>query len=49
MKKLELWLEELAQEMTAKEQAAIEEPILQQEIQALKKRLKNCENRATDI
>lgn len=37
LEKLELWLEELTQEMAAKEQAAIEEPILQQEIQALKK------------
>lgn len=40
LEKLELWLEELTQEIAAKEQAAIEEPILQQEIQALKKDLK---------
>lgn len=40
LEKLEQWLEQLTQEMAAKEQAAIEEPILQQEIQALKKELK---------
>lgn len=38
--KLEKWLEALTQEIAAKEQAVIEEPILQQEIQALKKELK---------
>ncbi|MEA0553865.1 AAA domain-containing protein [Lysinibacillus irui] len=38
--KLEQWLEQLRQEIAAKEQAAIDEPILQQEIQALKKELK---------
>ncbi|WP_238542734.1 AAA domain-containing protein [Lysinibacillus boronitolerans] len=38
--KLEQWLEQLTKEIAAKEQAAIEEPILQQEIQALKKELK---------
>lgn len=38
--KLEQWLEQLTQDIAAKEQAAIEEPILQQEIQALKKELK---------
>lgn len=40
--KLEQWLEQLTQEIAAKEQAAIEEPILQQEIQALKKRIEGC-------
>jgi len=38
--KLKAWLEELTKEIAAKEQAAIDEPILQQEIQALKKELK---------
>ncbi|KOS66464.1 DNA helicase [Lysinibacillus contaminans] len=38
--KLEVWLEEIAQEIQAKEQAAIDEPLLQQEIQELKKQLK---------
>ena len=38
--KLEVWLEELAKEIQAKEQAAIDEPLLQQEIQELKKQLK---------
>ncbi len=36
--KLKAWLEELTKEIAAKEQAAIDEPTLQQEIQALKKR-----------
>lgn len=40
LEKLEQWLEQLTQEIAAKEQAAIEEPILQQEIQTLKKELK---------
>ncbi|WP_347723308.1 DEAD/DEAH box helicase [Lysinibacillus capsici] len=40
LEKLEQWLEQLTQEIAAKEQAAMEEPILQQEIQALKKELK---------
>ncbi|GLC88021.1 DEAD/DEAH box helicase [Lysinibacillus piscis] len=40
LQKLEAWLSELAEEIAAKEQAAIDEPILQQEIQALKKELK---------
>lgn len=40
LEKLETWLEELTKEIAAKEQAAIDEPILQQEIQALKKELK---------
>lgn len=38
--KLKVWLEELTKEIASKEQAAIDEPILQQEIQALKKELK---------
>ncbi len=41
LEKLETWLEELTKEIAAKEQAAIDEPILQQEIQALKKRIEN--------
>lgn len=40
LSKLETWLEELTKEIAAKEQAAIDEPVLQQEIQALKKELK---------
>lgn len=38
--KLEMWLEQLAQEIQAKKQAAIDEPLLQQGIQELKKQLK---------
>ena len=38
--KLKAWLEDLTKEIAAKEQAAIDEPVLQQEIQALKKELK---------
>ncbi len=40
--KLETWLEELVKEIAAKEQAAIDEPILQKEIQSLKKDLKTA-------
>ncbi|MFJ7407968.1 MULTISPECIES: DEAD/DEAH box helicase [unclassified Lysinibacillus] len=40
--KLETWLEELGKEIAAKEQAAIDEPILQKEIQSLKKDLKTA-------
>lgn len=40
--KLQAWLEELTKEIAAKEQAAIDEPILQQDIQALKKELKTA-------
>ncbi|MFJ7737190.1 AAA domain-containing protein [Lysinibacillus sp. NPDC097287] len=40
LEKLEVWLEELAKEIKAKEQAAHDEPLLQQEIQELKKELK---------
>ncbi|MGE7111362.1 DEAD/DEAH box helicase [Lysinibacillus sp. NPDC047702] len=38
--KLKAWLEDLTKEIAAKEQAAIDEPVLQQAIQALKKELK---------
>lgn len=40
--KLQAWLEELTKEIAAKEQAAIDEPILQKEIQSLKKELKTA-------
>ncbi|WP_231785471.1 DEAD/DEAH box helicase [Lysinibacillus sp. C5.1] len=40
--KLQEWLEELTKEIAAKEQAAIDEPILQKEIQSLKKELKTA-------
>lgn len=40
--KLQAWLEELTKEIAAKEQAAIDEPILQKEIQSLKKGLKTA-------
>ncbi len=40
--KLETWLEELTKEIAAKEQAVIDEPILQKEIQSLKKDLKTA-------
>ncbi|MFJ5790701.1 DEAD/DEAH box helicase [Lysinibacillus sp. NPDC093197] len=40
--KLETWLEELVKEIAAKEQAAIDEPILLREIQSLKKDLKTA-------
>lgn len=42
LEKLEVWLEELAKEIKAKEQAALDEPLLQQEIQELKKELKTA-------
>ena len=40
VEKLELWLEDIAKEIQAKEQAKLDEPLLQQEIQELKKQLK---------
>ncbi|CAM5412563.1 DNA helicase OS=Lysinibacillus sphaericus OX=1421 GN=LS41612_20625 PE=4 SV=1 [Lysinibacillus sphaericus] len=39
---MQAWLEELTKEIAAKEQAAIDEPILQKEIQSLKKELKTA-------